>query len=314
MKHPSRRDLRSAILAARNDAPSRSQVQRWQRAILSSGAVASPALAAVKGVSSAGTAASGAPASGVMNVAGGGPAAGPVSLVGAAPGTAVSTSIATQLTTSAAAFSGVSKALLGTMLALGLGGGAAGYFALEREPAAIAQRAATPRPDQQIPLGPTAKTLALPLAVTLTNQLTNIDKPAPPQTSPRDRQLDSTPSRPRRDVRVNTPARPERSLSSLNSEGGPPHRWSPAVLEALLIDSARRALKENPAETLTLARRHEQDFPRGALSIERRVLAIEAQSRLGRKTDATRALELFRSDYPSSAHLRRLDQLLNQSR
>jgi TolA-binding protein len=82
-----------------------------------------------------------------------------------------------------------------------------------------------------------------------------------------------------------------------------------AVQEARIIEAARQVLASNPAQALAFAQDHERQFPDGALSIERRVLLIEALFRLGRWAEATNSFEKFRKDHPSSAHLRRLEQI-----
>jgi hypothetical protein len=79
------------------------------------------------------------------------------------------------------------------------------------------------------------------------------------------------------------------------------------IPEDQLLEQARSALRSDPARALSLARQHQVEFPRGALSQEREVIAIEALRRLGRTDEAARRTERFERLFPQSAHQRKLD-------
>lgn len=85
---------------------------------------------------------------------------------------------------------------------------------------------------------------------------------------------------------------------------------SPEVSELTLLREAQAALAGNPALALSLARRHQELHPRGMLSEEREVVAIDALARLGQTSAARARAERFNKHYPSSAHWPRLERLL----
>jgi hypothetical protein len=80
--------------------------------------------------------------------------------------------------------------------------------------------------------------------------------------------------------------------------------------ETKLLGDAQSALKSDPAAALRACTEHAKRFPGGALAQEREALAIEALVRLGRKEEASKRLARFRTTYPSSGHLRKLEGLL----
>jgi Tfp pilus assembly protein PilF len=65
-----------------------------------------------------------------------------------------------------------------------------------------------------------------------------------------------------------------------------------------------------PERALTLANEHASSYPRGTFAQERDMLRIEALTRLGERESAARYARAFRKQYPDSAHLQRLDALL----
>lgn len=89
--------------------------------------------------------------------------------------------------------------------------------------------------------------------------------------------------------------------------GQPTAKRSSGIAEDQLLEQARSALRSDPQRALSLTRQHQLDFPRGALSQEREVIAIEALRRLGRTEEAARRTERFERLYPQSAHQRKLD-------
>jgi hypothetical protein len=83
--------------------------------------------------------------------------------------------------------------------------------------------------------------------------------------------------------------------------------------ETDLLESARNRVGANPGEALSLTQEHAVKFPRGALSQERELLAIQALLALGRADEARARRDRFVSAYPGSAHKRRLDALFAPS-
>ncbi len=76
--------------------------------------------------------------------------------------------------------------------------------------------------------------------------------------------------------------------------------------EAELLRQAQAALAQHPAQALALTRQHSSRFPRGALTQEREVIAIEALERLGRKRAAADRALAFEKSYRGSVHQSRL--------
>ncbi|MBE2247915.1 MAG: hypothetical protein IAE78_00110 [Myxococcus sp.] len=73
----------------------------------------------------------------------------------------------------------------------------------------------------------------------------------------------------------------------------------------------QRALQSPSAEEkLQLAEEHGARFPGSSLAQEREVLAIDALVKLGRSAEAKARLERFARQWPTSAHLVRLEHLL----
>lgn len=77
-----------------------------------------------------------------------------------------------------------------------------------------------------------------------------------------------------------------------------------------LLDRAQRALSTSPADALALADEHARRFAEGTLAPEREVIAIGALVALGRRDEARRRADRFRTAHPGSAYLRRIDVLL----
>jgi hypothetical protein len=73
--------------------------------------------------------------------------------------------------------------------------------------------------------------------------------------------------------------------------------------EVLLLHRARAALRSNPAHAASLARRHEQRYPRSQLAAEREVVTILALCGLGRTSDAERRAKALASRSPALAAL-----------
>jgi hypothetical protein len=85
---------------------------------------------------------------------------------------------------------------------------------------------------------------------------------------------------------------------------------APSPSEGALLLQARRYLASSPASALALTDDAARRFPDGPLAPEREVLAIEALAHLGREPEARARLAAFRSRYPASPHLTRLESLV----
>jgi hypothetical protein len=107
-------------------------------------------------------------------------------------------------------------------------------------------------------------------------------------------------------VSVSTP-------TAVKSQAAAPAGKSPAhpakVSEADLLERARTALQTNPAAALNLTREHAERFPKGVLSQEREIIAIDALSRLKRDGEASGRAADFKKRYPDSPHQRKLETL-----
>lgn len=107
---------------------------------------------------------------------------------------------------------------------------------------------------------------------------------------------------------VVAPAEPPSAAAPAATDAGSARtKRSSGIAEDQLLEQARSALRSDPARALSLTRQHQLDFPHGALSQEREVIAIEALRRLGRTDEAARRTERFERLYPQSAHKRKLD-------
>jgi hypothetical protein len=91
-----------------------------------------------------------------------------------------------------------------------------------------------------------------------------------------------------------------------------PRPSDPGPSEGALLLRARRELASDPSSALKLTEEHGKLFPTGTLAPEREVLAVEALAELGRLAEARARLADFRSRFPQSPHLARLDALLGR--
>jgi hypothetical protein len=94
-----------------------------------------------------------------------------------------------------------------------------------------------------------------------------------------------------------------------------PQRRSPSLArvdpraEHALLREARATLEATPARALELTEQHRVGFPRGVLTQEREMIAIEALERLGRTRAASRRAASFVSQWPTSPYVLRLREL-----
>ncbi len=186
----------------------------------------------------------------------------------------------------AAATSGLSGLMIAVLAALLTGGGIAGYLATRPTPLENTVQN-TPGP---VPAAPTQ-------AVVVPGSLA---PPAPkPVAEPRATAHDTFIRRPRPN-RSPTPAPLPLSAPAPGDVAG----------EIRLLQSAKAALADRPAETIQLVNDHTRHFPSGILVQEREVIAIEALLRTGKTADAHARAQSFMKTYPKSAHRRRVAALL----
>lgn len=84
------------------------------------------------------------------------------------------------------------------------------------------------------------------------------------------------------------------------------------LTEVALLGRAQHELVSDPGSALSATEEHARRYPSGALLQEREFIAIQALVRLGRRSEAATRAAQFRSRFPESAHLRRIDILLGQ--
>lgn len=95
------------------------------------------------------------------------------------------------------------------------------------------------------------------------------------------------------------------------SDSSPAPAHAPAASppsETALLRDARLALNGDPARALALTEQHRQEYPNGGFAQEREVIAITALARLGRTSEARSRAERFRSAYPTSPYIERVDR------
>jgi hypothetical protein len=95
------------------------------------------------------------------------------------------------------------------------------------------------------------------------------------------------------------------------SESSPAPARAPsasAPSETALLRDARLALNGDPAGALALTEQHRREYPSGGFAQEREVIAITALARLGRTSEARSRAERFRSAYPTSPYIERVDR------
>ncbi|MFK7985251.1 MAG: hypothetical protein AB8I08_04400 [Sandaracinaceae bacterium] len=90
----------------------------------------------------------------------------------------------------------------------------------------------------------------------------------------------------------------------------PPALETDPAAELALIRQAQSALASSPREALAHTVSHRRRFGDGALAQEREVVAIDALTRLDRVPQARARADRFRSRWPRSAHVRRVDVLV----
>jgi hypothetical protein len=221
------------------------------------------------------------------------------------------------------------KLLLARAFAALLALGGTAYLVQRAWPAASEPRAAQarveePRAQEAVPVAPEVAVVELParepelpvdappavtrrerrgrhaarkeLAVVLPAEPRGLDAHAPAEDTPANAQAVATAEPPA--ARVVEP--PEPPPAQKVSEPPPD--------EFTLLWQARERLRRDPAGALALLDAHAGRFANGQLAPEREVLAVEVLRVLGRTSEADARLRSFRSRYPGSIHLRRLQQ------
>lgn len=97
-------------------------------------------------------------------------------------------------------------------------------------------------------------------------------------------------------------AKPRVVAPSAPAKASAPNPKAQLLEESRLLSAARAALSTDPKKALALTEQHRAKFPRGTLTQEREVIAIQALAKLGKQSDADRRADRFGKDYPDSAH------------
>jgi hypothetical protein len=82
------------------------------------------------------------------------------------------------------------------------------------------------------------------------------------------------------------------------------------LMEAKLLEQARRELSSRPNHALALLREHVTQFPASWLEEERTALLIRALAETGQRAEARALLTQFQAQFPGSLHTARLAQSL----
>jgi hypothetical protein len=86
---------------------------------------------------------------------------------------------------------------------------------------------------------------------------------------------------------------------------------APRRSELAILGDAQRALRDgDAAAALAAAAEHKRLYAGGSFTQEREVIAIDALLRLGRRQEAEMRAASFRTAWPDSTHLRRIEKLL----
>ena len=80
--------------------------------------------------------------------------------------------------------------------------------------------------------------------------------------------------------------------------------------EVKLVTRAQDALAPHPAEALALCNDHAKRFPKGIVVQECEVIAVSALVKLGRRDEARARAARFKTRFPGSTSIRRLDVIL----
>ena len=87
----------------------------------------------------------------------------------------------------------------------------------------------------------------------------------------------------------------------------------PIASELDLLESAQRALSEDPREAFRLTQLSRRHHPRGNFVPEREALAVQALLGLGRRNEAEVRYRILRAEHPNAAVLPRLEALFGNT-
>jgi hypothetical protein len=127
------------------------------------------------------------------------------------------------------------------------------------------------------------------------------------------RAADFTPSTPAPALAQTTPIPPLAAEASAPKRAVAPAPSASAAEESeiSMLDRAHTALRSGrAAEALAITRQHARAYPRGALSQEREVIAVEALMASGRRAEAESRGTAFIRRFPNSSYARRLRTVL----
>jgi hypothetical protein len=189
---------------------------------------------------------------------------------------------------------------------------------------ALSERSPAGSPRAGVPRGAGSETLGSSAVEPSVAAEANAEAPPPdslagPETQPAPAPAPSTPSRSAElEARPSGKATPQPAAEGARvpapGTSTPTSRLPTApagkATEAELLRDARQVLDRNPLVALSLCDEHQRDYPRGGLTQERELIAITALLRLGRTASAESRAARFRSAYPSSPYLGRLDRLV----
>ncbi len=194
-------------------------------------------------------------------------------LVSDEPSPAIDARITNAITTGPSRFVSWPRWLLGmsVLSILAMSGGVLGWRFWRHEASTAAHESAS---------------LEQPQAALVPNPVAEVHSEHPEQATPSDTPI---------------PASEERSSST-------PQVARPSE-EQLILD-ARRSLTTNPSRTESRLALHRRLYPDGLLAEEREALSIELWIHEGHMERARRALERIRRRHPDSAHVARLERLL----
>jgi hypothetical protein len=109
------------------------------------------------------------------------------------------------------------------------------------------------------------------------------------------------------------PLPPPPQLAKPHRASPPPPPAPPRESEIEITQDAQRLLAADPRAALRLLEKHEQRFADGEFVQEREVIAIDALVRLGQSREAAARARRFEQRFPDSAHLRRVQALVQKS-
>jgi hypothetical protein len=177
----------------------------------------------------------------------------------------------------------------------------------------LLQSTTTPAPSHGIPwmAASAAAIVALGFVAVVRTSTPTPKLEAPVQTSVASTAKEVSP--PPSPVEPDPPAAvPVDALPSVNVQKAPPVPGAaPRCDEVVLLDIADTELRSgNPERALAATRDLEQRCAGGALVQERERIAIEALAKLGRIDQARARARAFEARFPTSAHLRRVRQVV----